>query len=202
MKCVICGQKKGKRFCLAEDDYICSLCCETSRQMEISCPEKCEHLEKREEYQVRREINKKVNSSFHDETDDIFQVDEVIEFATPLEMFFIEKFYDDENVNDNDIYEALSKLYLFQTGKSDLKKAENKECEELIFEKFYELDKEFPKLSKDLKTRSVLRILKSIKEISGGIFGNRNYLELIYSQFNKDGKWRSMLEKMMSEYKG
>jgi len=168
--------------------------------MEIVCPEKCEYLEKGEEYQTKREINKKVNSSFHDETDDVFQIDEVADFAMPLEKFFIENFYDDKNVSDNDIYEALSKLYLLQTGKSDLKKTKNKECEELIFEKFSELDKKFPKLSKDLKNRSILRILKSIKEISGGIFGNRNYLEFIYSQFNRDGKWRGMLEGMMNEY--
>lgn len=167
--------------------------------MEIACPERCGYLEKGEEYQIRREINKKVNSSFHSEEDDVFQIDEVIDFAAPLEMFFVEKFYDDKNVNDNDIYEALSKLYLLQTGKSDFKKTKNKECEELIFEKFSKLDKKFPKLSKDLKERSILRILKSIKEISGGIFGNRNYLELIYSQFNENGKWRDMIEKMMSE---
>ncbi len=167
--------------------------------MEIACPEKCEYLEKGEEYQTKREINKKVNSSFHDETDDVFQIDEVADFAMPLEIFFVEKFYDDKNVNDNDIYEVLSKLYLFQTGKSDFEKIDNKKHEELIFEKFSELDKKFPKLSKDLKNRSILRILKSIREISGGIFGNRNYLELIYSQFNENGKWRSMLDKMMSD---
>lgn len=161
--------------------------------------EKCEYLEKGEEYQTKREINKKVNSSFHSIKDDVFQIDEVIEFAAPLEIFFIEKFYDNEDVNDNDIYEALSKLYLLQTGKSDFKKTDNKKCEELIFEKFSELDKKFPKLSKDLKARSILRILKSIREISGGIFGNRNYLELIYSQFNEDGKWRGMFEKIMSD---
>lgn len=184
---------------MAENDYVCSLCCGTKRQMEIVCPEKCEYLEKGEEYQAKREINKKVNSSFHDETDDVFQIEEAAEFAAPLEKFFIEKFYDDKNVNDNDIYEALSKLYLLQTGKSDLKKIDNKECEELIFEKFNKLDKKFPKLSKDLKNRSILRILKSIRDISGGIFGNRNYLELIYSQFNEDGKWRGMLDKMMSD---
>ncbi|EKE20752.1 MAG: hypothetical protein ACD_7C00492G0004 [uncultured bacterium] len=44
----------------------------------------------------------------------------------------------------------------------------------------------------ETKTKSILRILKSIKTSSGGILGNRNYLEMIYSQTNKDGKWNWM----------
>jgi len=61
--------------------------------------------------------------------------------------------------------------------------------EELIFREFDKLDKATANIPPDLKAQSILRILKSIKTSSGGILGNRNYLEMIYSQFHKDGRW-------------
>jgi hypothetical protein len=45
MKCVLCEQKKAKRFCPAKDAQICALCCGTKRVLEIACPESCEYLQ-------------------------------------------------------------------------------------------------------------------------------------------------------------
>jgi hypothetical protein len=44
MKCVLCEQKKAKRWCPAKNAQICPLCCGTKRVLEISCPESCEYL--------------------------------------------------------------------------------------------------------------------------------------------------------------
>jgi hypothetical protein len=58
MKCVLCEQRKAKRFCPAKNAQICGLCCGTKRVLEIDCPESCEYLKagrKREieDYQER-----------------------------------------------------------------------------------------------------------------------------------------------------
>lgn len=187
-KCIICNRRKGDRFCPALEDNICSLCCGTKRQKEITCSPGCEYLKRGKDYQLAQQISKQISSSFQTESDDIFRNEEVVQFVMPLERSFLENFYDDKSVNDNDIYDALVKIYSYQTKNIDLLKANNK-CEELIFEVFNELNKALPNISEDLKTKSILRILRSIKTSSGGILGSRNYLEMIYSQFTQAGKW-------------
>jgi hypothetical protein len=44
MKCVLCEQRKAKRFCPAKDNSICTQCCGEKRILEIDCPESCEYL--------------------------------------------------------------------------------------------------------------------------------------------------------------
>ena len=44
MKCVLCEQRKAKRFCPAKGAHICAQCCGEKRILEIDCPETCEYL--------------------------------------------------------------------------------------------------------------------------------------------------------------
>jgi hypothetical protein len=44
MKCVLCEQKKAKRFCPGKNTHICPQCCGEKRVLEINCPESCEYL--------------------------------------------------------------------------------------------------------------------------------------------------------------
>jgi hypothetical protein len=44
MKCVLCDQKKAKRFCPAKNAWICAQCCGEKRVLEIDCPESCAYL--------------------------------------------------------------------------------------------------------------------------------------------------------------
>lgn len=44
MKCVVCGQRKGKRSCPAKQGLICAQCCGEKRVVEIACPADCVHL--------------------------------------------------------------------------------------------------------------------------------------------------------------
>ena len=73
MKCVLCEQRKAKRFCPAKNSQICAQCCGEKRVLEIACPESCEYLKagrerEAEEYSRRirsldpaaRERNQKV----------------------------------------------------------------------------------------------------------------------------------------------
>jgi len=41
--CVICNIRKGKRFCVKEDDFVCSKCCGIIRDPQL-CPNDCPYL--------------------------------------------------------------------------------------------------------------------------------------------------------------
>lgn len=51
MKCVLCGKRKGKRFCPAKNTYICAQCCGEKRVVEINCPPGCVYLTSGQGYQ-------------------------------------------------------------------------------------------------------------------------------------------------------
>jgi len=119
-------------------------------------------------------------------------------FVMPMERFFVDRFYHDQEVNDNDINEALTKIHAFQKGIIPALEGENK-TEELIFKKFTGVNQKFSNLSDSLKARAILRIIKSIRASSGGALGNRNYLEMVYSQHTGKGKWADLFRKLESE---
>jgi hypothetical protein len=196
-KCRSCGERKGNRFCPGLKASICSLCCGTKREKEILCLEACEYLKKGKDYQLGREIDKKISSDLQAETADVFEIDEVAAFAMALERFFVDQFFSDQEVRDNHIYEALTKIYGLQKGMVPGLEGENK-SEELIFKKFNEVNKRFSNLSDGLKGRAILRMIKSVRSSSSSILGNRNYLEMIYSQHTGKGKWANLFQRLES----
>lgn len=44
MSCPLCNQRKPKRFCPAEGEKICAVCCGINREVTIECPSDCAHL--------------------------------------------------------------------------------------------------------------------------------------------------------------
>ncbi len=196
-KCASCGEKKGNRLCPKLNASICSLCCGTKREKEILCVGACEYLKKGKDYQLGREIDKKISSDLQAETADVFEMDEVAAYVMALERFFVDQFSDDKEASDNHIYEALTKIYAFQKGILPGLEGESK-TEELIFKKFNEVNRRASSLSDELKARAILRIVKSIRSSSGGALGNRNYLEMIYSQHTGKGKWANLFQKLES----
>jgi len=198
-KCALCNQNKAKRFCAGISGTICSFCCGTKREKEIICFHSCEYLKQGKKYQNSRIVSKLVNENFNEKAEDIYQDDSnnelISKFTFPLETFFIEQFYNDSSISDNDIYTALEKLYLYRLG--TIKELEpSNQCQKLIFAKFENLNEKTKLISGDLKNKAILRILKSIKNVSGGVFGNRNYMEVVYSNFNSDGKWSDMFDEL------
>jgi hypothetical protein len=196
-KCGSCGERKGDRICPGLKASICSLCCGTKREKEILCDGACAYLRKGKAYQLGREIEKKISSDLQAETADVFEMDDVAAFAMALERYFVDQFYSDQEAWDNHIYEALTKIYGLQKGIVPGLEGENK-SEEVIFKKFNEVNKRFSNLSDELKGRAILRMIKSIRSSSGSILGNRNYLEMIYSQHTGRGKWADLFQKLES----
>jgi hypothetical protein len=44
LPCPICRARKPKRFCPAEGEKICAICCGTGREVSIDCPSDCAYL--------------------------------------------------------------------------------------------------------------------------------------------------------------
>ncbi len=197
-KCVTCGERKGSRLCPAINRDICSLCCGSKRQKEISCVPSCDFLKKGTEYQTEKDITRKINDDLHAESEDVFDRDDVASFVMSIEGFFVDRFYPNREVNDTHILQSMSRLYAFLSGTLPCLDPENS-IEELIFEKFDEANRKNRHLSDALKARVVLRIIKTIRTSSGGVLGNRNYLEMIHSQHTGKGKWADLFTKLASE---
>jgi hypothetical protein len=53
MKCVLCDQKKGKRYCPAKSGLICAQCCGEKRVLVLDCPESCEYLKIGREHEMK-----------------------------------------------------------------------------------------------------------------------------------------------------
>ena len=197
-KCLTCGERKGNRLCPVVNGNICSLCCGSKRQKEILCISSCSYLKKGTEYQTDRDITRKINEDLHAESEDVFDRDDVAPFVMSIEGFFIDRFYPDTEVNDTHLLQSMSRLYAFLSGTLPALEPQNG-IEGLIFKEFAEASRKTRHLPDVLKTRAVLRIIRSIPTSSGGILGNRNYLEMIYSQHTGKGKWADLFAKLASE---
>jgi hypothetical protein len=197
-KCVTCGERKGNRVCPAVNGGICSLCCGSKRQKEIRCVDSCDYLKKGGEYQLERDITRKISQDLHAESEDVFDRDDVALFVMSIEGFFVDRFYPDSEVNDTHILQSLNRLYAFLSGTLLALDPENR-IEELILKKFDDANRKNRNLPDTLKARAILRIIKSIRSSSGGVLGNRNYLEMIYSQHTGKGKWVDLFGELESK---
>lgn len=62
MKCLLCGRRKGKRFCPAKNALICPQCCAEKRVIEVACPRDCTYLRSGISYQSERKLNEQFGS--------------------------------------------------------------------------------------------------------------------------------------------
>jgi len=154
-------------------------------------------LKKGTAYQLDRDVEKKISSDLHAESEDVFNRDDIAPFAMAIEGYFVDRFYPNRDVNDNHILQSMNRLYAFLSGTLPTLEPINN-IEELIYKEFREIDRKTRTLPDRLKARAVLRIIKSIRTSSGGVLGNRNYLEMIYSQHTGKGKWADLFTRLES----
>ena len=63
MKCILCNQRKGKRYCPAKNAMICAQCCGEKRILEINCPESCQYLQVGRSHEVQLESARHLRTS-------------------------------------------------------------------------------------------------------------------------------------------
>ncbi len=181
-KCEICKEKKARRNCPAIGKTICPSCCASKRLKEIDCPTDCEHLTSGQDFKERKDIEKVVRTGLYAMEKDISKDNKevVLSLISEIESFLAEEFYENIDVNDHKIYNALSKVYAFYSGKlSDIKYDD--EYEEKIIKKCFELEEKFKEnLAIPQKQDILIRILDSIKKETGGTYSDKSYQRVIH----------------------
>lgn len=178
-KCELCNEKKGRRKCPAINKVICPSCCASKREKEIDCPPTCEYLTTGKDFKIKKDIEKAIRKGLYDIKDDIFENKDAESLFLEFESFLAKKYYENNDVNDNKIYNTVSKIYAVAADiKFEMKYTDK--YEEEIITKYSELDEKFPDLSKIIKKDVLLKTLDNIKKYSGGEYADKGYLRKVH----------------------
>lgn len=200
-KCTKCKQRKGKRYCPALDELLCSLCCGILREKEIHCPENCSFLEKHGAYQEDRIIEKKQASAPKriSPEEDILKDERMAWLAFHIEAPLMEFAQRIKSFNDRNALLSLEyardkierdKRLLYIPDERSLPKNEIGEAIIHSIERCrYEQKVIIPGVQdiykKDEKIRCLERVMLSIQFLSKGNLKGRTYLEKLINRFLK-----------------
>ena len=189
-KCGICSKKKGKRYCLPIDKVICPVCCAESRGRKIDCNEDCRYLEgavfekKRKEEKKYAQLMSEVG---HGQFDDIFQQSPVAEMAYDIESFIRDVYIrGNVEITDTTVLEAYKAVYAIQF---EQKQIEPNQLDELTKGLLNQYETNSPiwkeNLDEEMIGRVYLRLMISIKKMSGGRMGNYGYLNYLKNNLDE-----------------
>jgi hypothetical protein len=106
MKCVLCDQRKAKRFCPAKNALICAQCCGEKRVIEINCPESCGYLKSGRERETQDYV-KHVRSM----SPEVYEKNQRLlaehqNTIAQIEYLLARERLSDRNLTDNDVVQA------------------------------------------------------------------------------------------------
>ena len=200
-KCVKCSKRKGKRYCAALGDYLCSLCCGLLREKEIHCPQTCSFFEKHSTYQEERIIEKKqasVPKRILPE-EDILRDERMAWLAFHIEGPLMEYARRKEAFTDREAFLSLEyarekiekeKRLLFMPGERSQPKNETGEAiyqsiERCRYEKKIIIPGGAEIYTQDEKIRCLERVMLTIQLATGGDLEERRYLDQLIHRFSR-----------------
>jgi len=183
-KCWFCQKRKGKRYCSPIENILCPICCSKSRLINIDCNEDCRYLEGVAYHKGReeeKEFSKLMESVSHSQHDDIFQDMEVALMAGEIETF-IRDIYIKENtrITDKLVYESYKKVYQ-KHFKNELIEEDKLDRLTKGLLQLFDTNIEIWEINMGrIKIGQVfLRLMISIKKMSGGNLGEFGYLNYL-----------------------
>lgn len=200
-KCAKCNKRKGKRYCAALGDYLCSLCCGLLREKEIHCPQTCSFFEKHSTYHEERIIEKKqasVPKRILPE-DDILRDERMAWLAFHIEAPLMEYARRKETFTDREAFLSLEyarekiekeKKILFMPDERSQPKNETGEAiyqsiERCRYEKKIIIPGVAEIYTQDEKIRCLERIMLSIQLATRGNLEGRGYLNQVIDRFSR-----------------
>lgn len=184
-KCILCNKKiKFARKCLALNEIICSTCCGSKRGLEIKCISDCKYFIESQIRENKKQIMQLVKESFNREEEDIYQDDRTLQLVAPFEQFIFQNYYNDINITDDFITDCYTKIFYSLEEKGSIYNFNEAEME--IFNEFSRIAKK-TKMPIESQKLILLRMMKSVANMTGGMFGNRMYLELLRNNFTGTG---------------
>ncbi len=111
MKCNLCGKRKGRRYCPAENETICPQCCGEKRVLEIDCPESCTYLVEGRRNEGRLQYSRYLQPADPALAEKRYQVVERCAYAVhALEVAIAEERRAARDLTDRELGEALDLL--------------------------------------------------------------------------------------------
>ncbi|MFA6942040.1 MAG: hypothetical protein WCQ54_13855 [Clostridiaceae bacterium] len=184
-KCILCNKKiKFPRKCPALNEIICSTCCGSKKGSKIKCTDDCKYFIESQIRENKKQIMQIVKESFNRVEEDIYQDEKMLELVVPFEKFIFENYYNNINMTDDFIADCYTKIYYTLEKKGSIYNFN--EVEMKIFDEFSRIaDK--TKMTIESQKLILLRMIKSVDSMTGGMFGNRMYLELLRNNFTGTG---------------
>jgi hypothetical protein len=193
-KCIHCNKKiKFSRKCPALNEIICSTCCGSKKESEIQCSNSCSYLVEGQIKENKKQIMQLVKESFNSEFEDIYQDEEILQLVAPFEIYIFQNYYNHKDVTDEFISDCYTKMYYSLDGNGSIYTFN--EIEKDIFDEFNRIAKE-TKMPIESQKLILLRMMKSVDSMTGGMFGNRMYLELLRNNFTGTGAVAKVMGKM------
>lgn len=190
-KCWLCSTKKGKRYCSPLDKVICPICCAENRLAKINCNEDCRYLEG-VTFQRKRSEEKRfsalMNNVGHGQYDDIFQQPAAAFMAAEVESLVRDAYVrGNVRITDTVVYEAYKSVYSIHFLE---KQIEESQLDELTKEllKQYETNSFTWKanMEEEMIGQLYLRLMISVKNMSGGRFGEYGYLNYLKNNLGQN----------------
>lgn len=192
-KCYFCKTKKGKRYCSPIENILCPTCCGENRLKKINCVEECRYLGGVAFQKVReeeKEFSKLMESVPHNQHNDIFKDMGVALMAGEIETF-IGDIYINGNIRitDKSVCESYKNVYQIHFNNQPIEgdKLDNltKELLKLYDNniKMWEFNME-----RNIIGQVFLRLMISIKKMSGGRFGEFGYLNYLKNNLGDTNK--------------
>jgi len=187
-KCSLCGTKKGKRYCSPLDKIICPICCAKNRQVNISCREDCRYLEgltlqqKLAEDKAFSELMRGVG---HGQFDDIFQRPAVAGIAFEIELLVRDIYVSrDVRMTDSLVKNAYQTLYAIHFQEKQVKSDTLSELTKMLLGQYEEKSSAWKaNVEEDMLGEVYLRLMMSVKNMSGGRWGDYGYLNYLKNNF-------------------
>ena len=184
VKCWFCKTRKGKRYCAPIENILCPICCGEARMKKIECIEVCRYFEgvafqkKRDE---EKRFSKLMENVPHGQYDDIFKETEVKLMAGEIEAF-VRNIYIADNIliTDHTVYESYKLIYKIFFGD---KPPEERQIDDLTQDLLYLYTHRIKMweqiIGKNKIGQVLLRLMISVKKMSGSKFGEFGYLNYL-----------------------
>lgn len=190
-KCWLCSTKKGKRYCSPLDKVICPICCATSRLKKIDCNGDCRYLSGvalQSERAEDREFSELMNRVPHGEHDDIFKEPAVAFMAYDIESL-VRDIYISEDIRTTDktVREAYKNLYAIQFKGEPIEESQLDQLTKELLELYSRnIDIWQSNMKEEMIGQVFLRLMISVKNMSGGRMGEVGYLNYLKNNLGGD----------------
>jgi hypothetical protein len=190
-KCWMCSTRKGKRYCIPLDKLICPTCCAESRQVKIACEDSCRYLEGAS-FQEKRTEDKKfaelMYSVGHGKFDDIFREPAVACMAYEIESL-VRDIYVSGNlrITDTSVYQTYKTIYAIHYQDKLIEESQLDEFTVRLLEA-YRMNSSAWKadMDEEMVGQVFLRLMISVKKMSGGRMGEYGYLNYLKNNLEED----------------